>query len=312
MPLGGRKMPGQLGAGRVVEPDAGGAEVLGEVGAGAGPGDEQDVRGEVQQPGERDLHRRRAQPRGQRGQHGIGEQPAPHPAGQAQRAERHERDVPRRALGEDVRGALVGQVEEVLHADDLRLGDARSRCRRETLLSPMPSISPSSRACGQRRELDVEPLARGLGRVRHAQVHGRQPPGAERGEVVLDALAQLVRFVEPQQRAAGVAAGGHLADDRQVVRIGVQRLADELVHRAGPVVLRGVDVVHPGRDGRTEYPQRLVAIPRRPEDPVAGELHRAVPGPVHAPRAEREGPAERARSGSRHALRRRRRARPHR
>lgn len=113
----------------------------------------------------------------------------------------------------------------------------------------------------------------------------------------------------------GFGAGGRWMDthaDAQVVRIGVQRLADEFVHRAGPVVLRGVDVVHPGRDGRTEYPQRLVAIPRRPEDPVAGELHRAVPGPVHAPRAEREGPAERARSGSRHALRRRRRARPHR
>jgi len=50
----------------------------------------------------------------------------------------------------------------------------------------------------------------------------------------------------------------------------VQRLADQFVHRARPVELRGVDVVHPGRDGRAQHPQRLVAIPRRPEDPVAG------------------------------------------
>jgi hypothetical protein len=70
------------------------------------------------------------------------------------------------------------------------------------------------------------------------------------------------------------------------------RLADQLVHRARPVELRGVDVVHPGRDGHAQHPQRLVAIPRRPEDPVAGELHRAVPGPAHPPRAERERPAE--------------------
>ncbi len=48
-------------------------------------------------------------------------------------------------------------------------------------------------------------------------------------------------------------------------------------------------MVHPGCDGRA---QRLVAIQRRPEDPVAGELYRAVPGPAHAPRAERERPAE--------------------
>ena len=96
------KVAGQLGAGRVVEPDVGGAEVLGEVGAGPGTRDEQDVRGEVEQPGERDLRRRRAQPRGQRGEHGVGEQPVPLLAGPAERAERHERDVAGLALGEDV------------------------------------------------------------------------------------------------------------------------------------------------------------------------------------------------------------------
>jgi hypothetical protein len=61
-------------------------------------------------------------------------------------------------------------------------------------------------------------------------------------------------------------------------------------------------------DGRVQHPQRLVAIPRRPEDPVAGQLHRAVPGSAHAPRAKREGPAE-FRSGFHHPLRRRRQAR---
>jgi hypothetical protein len=36
---------------------------------------------------------------------------------------------------------------------------------------------------------------------------------------------------------------------------------------ARAAVLRGADVVHPGGDGRAQHPQRLVAIPRRPEDP---------------------------------------------
>src|SRR6266542_230647 len=120
---GRRESAGQFGAGRVVEPDVRGAEVLGEMGPGAGPRDEQDVRGEAQQPGERDLRRRRIEPYGQRGEHGVGEQPVPYLAWPAQRAERYESDVPRLALGEEVRRPLVGQVEEVLHTDDLGLGE---------------------------------------------------------------------------------------------------------------------------------------------------------------------------------------------
>src|ERR1700735_497238 len=41
---GDGKVAGHLAAGRGVEPDVGGAQILGEVGAGAGPRDEQDVR----------------------------------------------------------------------------------------------------------------------------------------------------------------------------------------------------------------------------------------------------------------------------
>jgi hypothetical protein len=55
------EVSGQLGAGSVVEVELGGVEVLGEVGAGVGAGGEQDVRGEVEQPGECDLRWCRAQ-----------------------------------------------------------------------------------------------------------------------------------------------------------------------------------------------------------------------------------------------------------
>jgi hypothetical protein len=46
---------GQLGARCVVDVDAGGSDVFGEMAAGARAGDEQDVGREVQQRGEGDL-----------------------------------------------------------------------------------------------------------------------------------------------------------------------------------------------------------------------------------------------------------------
>ena len=65
-----------------------------------------------------------------------------------------------------------------------------------------------------------------------------------------------------------------------------------LVHRARAVELRGINVVDPGVNCRPQDPQRLVPVSRWPEDPVACELHRAVPGPVHPLRAERERTAK--------------------
>ena len=166
-----------------------------------------------------------------------------------------------------------------------------------TLLSPMPSISPSSRAATSAASWLSNRSGPGSrtasSRRRRFTAASRSTPSVARLSSIPG--AQLVGLVEAQQRAGRVAAARPtLLTIARLVRVGVQRLADELVDDVGPVVLRGVDVVDADRDGRAEYPQRVVAIARRPEDPVAGELHGAVPGPAHAPRAEREGPAERA------------------
>ena len=254
-------------------------------------GDEQDVRREVEQPGERDLSRCCVQPCPQRGQHRGGEQVPAHVAGPAQGRERDEGDLPAGALGEHVRGSLVGQVEEVLHADDLRLADGAQQLRPGDVAEADTVDQPFLTGPDQRRQLSVEPLP-GDGRVHDPQVHGGQPADAEGGEIVLDPLPKLVRLVPAQHRAASVPAGAHLAHDRQPVRVGEQRGADQLVHRAQPVELRGVDVVHPGLDRRAQDPQCLGYVGRWPEDAVAGELHRAVPSPAGPPPADREGPAE--------------------
>ena len=88
----------------------------------------------------------------------------------------------------------------------------------------MPSISPASRAWTSAASWASNRAFGGLGRIHHPQVHRREPVDAEGGEVVLDALAQLVRRVEAQQRTGGVAVGGDLAHDPEGVGIGVQRL----------------------------------------------------------------------------------------
>ena len=56
----------------------------------------------------------------------------------------------------------------------------------------------------------------------------------------------------------------------------MERLADDLVHRAGPIVLSGVNVVDPTLDRRTQHAHRFVTVSRRSEDVVAGQLHGAV------------------------------------
>ena len=103
-------MPRQLRAGRVVKFDVGGGEVLGEMSARAGSRDEQDVRCEVEQPGEGHLGRGGVQPDRERGKHGTAEQAAVRLTGPAQRTERNEGDAPLRAFREDVDGPLVRQV----------------------------------------------------------------------------------------------------------------------------------------------------------------------------------------------------------
>ena len=77
-----------------------------------------------------------------------------------------------------------------------------------------------------------------------------------------------------------VAACADLADQGEVVRVGVQRLADERVGDVGPVELRGVDVVDAELDGAAQHGERLVAVTRRPETPG--------PGSCMAPKPMRE------------------------
>ena len=98
-------------------------------------------------------------------------------------------------------------------------------------------------------------------------------------EVLLDVGAQFVGFLRRHPVALVVAAGADLADQREVLGIGVQRLADEFVGDVRAVELRGVDVVDAQLDGASEHGDRLVVVARRAE----------TPGPAAAWRRSRRG-----------------------
>src|SRR5258706_13597407 len=66
----------------------------------------------------------------------------------------------------------------------------------------------------------------------------------------------------------------------------MQRLTDQLVRDVRSVVIAGVDVVHPRRDGLTQYGHCRLPIPGRPEYSWAGQPHRTVPKTLHGHIAE--------------------------
>ena len=91
--------------------------------------------------------------------------------------------------------------------------------------------------------------------------------------------------------SAGLCAGFHdasaprtaptLVTIVEVVRIGVQRLADQLVGDVRAVEVAGVDVVDAARHRLAQHRERRVAVLGRPEHAGPGELHRAVAHAVH-------------------------------
>ena len=92
-------------------------------------------------------------------------------------------------------------------------------------------------------------------------------------------------------RRVRAAPRADLGDDRQIVRIRMKRLADDLVDDMRPVEVAGVDVVDAARDGLAQHGDRRVAILRRPEHAGPGELHRAVAHALHGAVAQGESAA---------------------
>jgi hypothetical protein len=135
------------------------------------------------------------------------------------------------------------------------------------------AIGPSAGACGFSHDAQVDHVEHLEAKIAEVVVHGRFQfrgrGGRKPGCVV-------------------AAPGADLGDDDEIVRIGMQRLADQGVGHVRAVEVAGVDMVHAGGDGLAQHGERRVAILGRAEHAGPGELHGAIAEPLHAAAAEGE------------------------
>ena len=173
------------------------------------------------------------------------------------------------STGCDVRS---DEVVRVLHAHDLGAVQRDLQMLGRDAAQPIPPISPSSRAliiAVSWRSNSSRSTAAGLlgsavsSCTRRFTAASRSVPSVLRFSSM--AGAQFVGLLRGQPRAGVVAPGADLAHEREVSRIRVKRLADELVGDVGSVELRGVDVVDAQFDCAAQHGERLVVVARRPE-----------------------------------------------
>ena len=89
-------------------------------------------------------------------------------------------------------------------------------------------------------------------------------------------------------RCVLAAPGAELGDDDEIVGIGMERFANELIGDVRAVIVARVDVIDAARRRLAQHRDRAVAVLRRPEHPRSGELHRAVAEALHDAIAKRE------------------------
>ena len=110
----------------------------------------------------------------------------------------------------------------------------------------------------------------------------------ETAEIVVHRALKLGRRHRRDPRCVGAAPGADLGDDDEIVGIGVERLADQLVGDIGAVIVAGVDVIDAARHRLAQHRDRARAVLRRPEHSRSRELHRAIAHALHDAVAELE------------------------
>ncbi len=131
------------------------------------------------------------------------------------------------------------------------------------------------------------PFYRAVGAQHTAQVHHLQHVEPQVTQIVLDGLGQFSGRHGRQPVAFLVTAGADLGDNAQIVGVGVERFADQLIGHMGAIEIRGIDMVYPGFDGGLQHAHRFFWIFRRAENAGAGQLHGAVTQPIDLAIAER-------------------------
>ena len=269
--------------------------VLLQVGDRAGAGDGQHHRRAREEPRQGHLRRRRAVLPRDGGDRGVAAD-APH----REREERQVGDAARRAEiehglrrldlgvgdpGEEAAAVAVGAVQ-VLHRHD---GRARER-RLDLAHADVAQPDVADLALALERDERVERLQERDARDRHeAEVNDVEALLAERAEIVLAALAELLGAEEGPPALVGPARAAELAGDDEIGRVGVERLGDQAVRDEGPVVPRRVDEVHAQLDGAPEHGARRRGIGGLAPHVRPRQAHGAVAEAANLEVAEAEG-----------------------
>ena len=135
---------------------------------------------------------------------------------------------------------------------------------------------------GQHRERRLKrTFARSVHTAHEAQVDHMQRFEAQIPEIVVNRLLQLRRRHGRIPRGIRAAATAHLGDDHEILRIGMQRFADQPIGDVRPIEVAGVNVVDPARHRLAQHGDRLVVILGRTKNARPRELHRPITHAAH-------------------------------
>ena len=135
------------------------------------------------------------------------------------------------------------------------------------------------REYGQR---GFERTFRGAVRVEHgAQIDDIDDVDAEIAQIVVHGLRQFLAREGGNTGSICTAPGADLGHDDEILWIGMQCLADDLIGDVRTVKVAGVDVVHAAGDGLAQHGEGRSTILGRAEHAGPCKLHGAIAEPFH-------------------------------
>ena len=199
----------------------------------------------------------------------------------AQGKERHIGDsVLRERIDQGVVAAM-SKVVVVLHAGDLGHGASLLHLSSRDVAEPDMAHQSLPLQIDERFERRGDRSFRRPVRVEHGpQVNDVESLQSEVAQIVVDGTRQLVRAEGRTPRRILAAPRADLCHDDEVVLVGRQRFADQLIGDERPVEVAGVDVVDAGGHRFSQDGERRFPVARRPEHAGSGELHGAVAQPL--------------------------------
>src|SRR6185312_9555013 len=180
------------------------------------------------------------------------------------------------------------QIVVVLHADDVAYFAAFGDLRRRHVAQSNVTDQALALKVGEYSELRFDRAFGGAVHVEHAaKVDDIEHVEPEIAQVVVHRLREFLRGHGGKPRSVGASARADLSDDDEIVRIGMQRLADDLIGDVRAVEIAGVDVIDAGGDRFAQHGAGGLGVLGRSKYAGAGELHGAVAEPAHGAVGER-------------------------